>query len=338
MDLFPPVVRPLAESTGLELGDRAPDAAWRKEWLKDLRPCHPDVFERYFRFSLPAEDISEGELDSLLAVMGDRDGLVRKLREIDKKGLLGAAMFRLRVRDLMVPSESAVPFTTGLFDVEKELLAQRKVSGVAAVPAYMQAVLIIESVLRQKPVEARAPILREAIARTTALYLPLISFEFSDERRKGSLDPFVSEEDAKPLQELCIRKIEEAKQELLTHPVLQYILDFWCKWDYSQASAWFNQMSESDVRLPSLLRAFVESMNELRDGRIVEVRYRFALEKLGRYTKPDGIEERVRRLASSEGEHQFVYRLFLRALDRSKATGVTPYPQNLGEWTTLENL
>jgi predicted KAP-like P-loop ATPase len=339
-DLFPPIVRALAESKGMDLGDRPPDAGFRKEWLRDLRPCHYDVFERYFKFSLSAEDISEGELNSLLAVMGDRNSLVRKLKETDEKGLLGAAMLRLRVRDLIVPSESAVPFITGLFDVEKELLAQRQVTGVATVPAHMQAVLVIESVLRQKPVEARGPILREAIERTTALFLPLISFEFSDERRKEALDSFVSEEDAKTLQELCIRKIKEPKveQELLAHPMLRYILNFWCKWDYSEASTWFNQISESGAKLPSLLRAFVEAMNELKDGRIVEVRYRFALEEFARYMKPDRIEERVRRLALSEGEHQFAYRLFLCAFDRSKATGVTSYPQNLDEWTTRDLL
>jgi hypothetical protein len=27
-----------------------------------------------------------------------------------------------------------------------------------------------------------------------------------------------------------------------------------------------------------------------------------------------------------------------RAFDRSKASGQSPYPQNLGEWTTLEHL
>jgi len=339
-DVFPPLARPLAESTGMDLGDMPPNAAFRREWLRDLRPCHPDVFERYFRFSLPTEDISEGELNSLLAAAGDRDQLVRKLKDFNDRGILGAATFRLRARDLAIPKESAVPFITGLFDVEKELCAQGYVSGVATVPAHMQAVLLIESVLRQKPIEERVPALRDAIAQTKALFLPTISFEFSDERRKQAVDPLVSEEGAKFLQQLCLKKIRDAKlsDELFAHPMLRQILDQWSELDRPEVSAWVAESSESDFGLQALLKAFLESMNEVDDGRVLEVRYRFALEQFARYLKPDAIEERVRRLASVQDAHQFVFRLFLRALDRSKATGRNTGPTDLDAWTTLEHL
>jgi hypothetical protein len=122
-DLFPPVVRALAESEGLALSDKPPDAAYRTEWLKDLRPCHPDNFDRYFRFSLPAEDISEAQLLSLLAFVGDQNILDRKLADIYQQGLLGSAILRLRANVPEIAKESAVPFITALLDLESELLS-----------------------------------------------------------------------------------------------------------------------------------------------------------------------------------------------------------------------
>jgi hypothetical protein len=154
-DVFPTIVRPLAESSGVDLGDLPPNAAFRDEWLRDLRPCHPDVFERYFRFSLSTEDLSDDELSSLLTVIGDREELTKKLREMNDRGLLGAALLRMRAIKLSVSVEQTVPFITSLLDVEKELFAHQPISRVATVPADMQALLIIGAVLRQSPFGTR---------------------------------------------------------------------------------------------------------------------------------------------------------------------------------------
>ena len=55
--------------------------------------------------------------------------------------------------------------------------------------------------------------LHDAITQTTALYLPMISFESSDKERQEAIDPLVSEGEAKSLQELCVEKIRGAKQK-----------------------------------------------------------------------------------------------------------------------------
>lgn len=340
-DLFPPIVRALAESEGLGLSDQPPAAAFRTEWLKGLRTCHPDNFDRYFRFSLPAEDISEAQLNSLLAAVGDQNILDRKLVEIHEQGLLGSAILRLRANVPEIPKESVVPFVTGLLDMESELLTQRPSTGLATVPIHMQAALIIQSVLRQQPTEVRAHLLREAITRTKALYLQILCFEFSEELRKQAPDPLLSEDGAKSLQELCIDKIRQAKLEyewLLTHPMLRHILASWSKADASEVSAWVAQVSASDARLLSLLKAFVEQRNFIESGRTFQSEYRFALEEFARHIKPESIEQAVRRLPVSDGENGFVSRLFLRALSRFKAEGQNPDPHDYEEWTTIDQL
>lgn len=341
VNVFPPLARALVKLKGTDTTSQPHNAAFRGEWLKDLRPCHPDMFERYFRFSLSGEDLSESELSSLLAAAGDRDSFVRKLTELNEKGLLGAAVVALGVNSQLISNENPVPFVTGLLDMERQLFLQRVNRGVAEVPIDIQAVLIVRSVVQKRPVETRSPVLHDAITQTTALYLPMISFESSDKERQEAIDPLVSEGEAKSLQELCVEKIRGAKQrgELLSHPWFRYILQFWTKWgSQEEVSTWFATTSDSDSGLLPLLQAFIEPRNLIDGGRILTTEYRFALEEFARYMKPDDVTERIRRLASAKTEHQAVYLLFLRAFDRWKETGQTPYPQNLSDWTTLKDL
>jgi hypothetical protein len=324
-------------------GARTSVSAFRGEWLKVLRPCHPETFERYFRFSLSPEDLSESELSSLLALAatGDRQSIVQEFKRLNEKKLLKAAVVQLRLHAASSVDVNALPFITALLDMERDMISQPVGSGIARVPTEMQAILIIGDVLRQKPTGMRGSLLRDAVVQSTALYLPMISFESSDEERKGAIDPVVSDGDSQLLKAACVEKIRNAmlSPEFLSHPRLRYILQFWSKWaPGTEASAWFAKASETDSGLLSLLAAFTEGMNEIAGDRTVSAKYRFALEDFAKYADVDALAEAVRRLAPSEEVNQSRCRLFLHAFERWKSTGQMPYPQNLGDWTTLDKL
>lgn len=341
-NLFPPFAWSLAEVQRKGGGNTPHAAAYRKEWLNDLRACHPDVFERYFKFSLSPQDLSEAEMSSLLTTVGNRAQLVEKLTELSEKGLLGAAIIRLGAQRPAIANESIVPFAAGLLDVEKELIARTPTTRVAAVPVDVQAVLIVGSVLRQRSAGERGSLLRDIITQTTALYLPMISFESTDEERTRTIDPLVSEQEAKDLQQVCVRKVQVASQtpELLSHPRLRYILRNWFRWGSElDVSTWLTKIAKSDSGLPFLLAAFAESMNQIGDqGQTLSVQYRFALEDFSRFINPNDLAERIRLLSTSGSEDVWVYKLYVRAFDHWKSTGHYASPQDLDEWTALDTL
>jgi predicted KAP-like P-loop ATPase len=340
--VFPPFAWSFSKSQRKDAGNSPHAAAYRNEWLTELRACHPDVFERYFRFSLSVDDLSEAEMSSLLAVVGDRARLVEKLRELNGKRRLGAAIARLGAQKPTISDASIVPFATGLLDLEKELIAQTSKDQVATVPIDFQAVLIAKSVLRQRPATERSSLLREIISKTIALHLPTISFESTDEERKQTMDPLVSDVEASSLQELCVQKIRAASKsaELLSHPRLRYILRTWLRWGSAQeVTTWCAESTNSVSGLSALLLAFAEGMNQIgNSGEILLVKYNFALEDFSRYVNSQDLVERIRLLATSGSEQEWVYRLFLRAFDRWKATGKYPSPPELDHWTSMENL
>jgi predicted KAP-like P-loop ATPase len=316
---------------------------FEKEWLRDLRACHPDAFDRYFGFSLSEDDISESEMSSLLEATRDRHRFVEKLTQLKEKRLLGAAVIRLGALNSSISVENTVPFGTGLFDMERQLLYEtRPDKQLIQVPIATQAVLLVRALLQRHPIEARGRLLHEVIAQTTALFLPIISFESTEEDRKQALDPIVSSgEEAHSLKELCVRKIRAAKSvpEFLSHPSIQPILKIWSQWaSLEEVSAWLATNLASDPALFSLLAAFVQPMNDVDDGRIVRVRYRFLLEDFARYLNPDDLVERIRQLNSTNENDKAVRSLFLVAFNRWKSSGKLPYAQDLDAWDTIEDL
>jgi hypothetical protein len=104
-------------------------------------------------------------------------------------------------------------------------------------------------------------------------------------------------------------------------------------------STWFSKVAKSDSELPFLLTAFAESMNQIGDqGQTLSVQYRFALEDFSRFLSLPDLAERIRLLSTSGGEHIWVYKLYLRAFNRWKSSGHYAFPQDLEEWTALDNL
>ena len=342
-ELFPPAATALAES---EVTIRS---TFTDEWLRGLRVCHPDVFERYFRFSLAEEDLSETDFASLLTAVAYRDRFVAKLKELNQKRLLSAAVGRLRVDLPLISVDNAVPFITGLFDIEKELVPLTSGRGVTSVPLEQRAIAIVHALLRQVPLDKRGAILKESVAQTTALYLPMMSFEWSKEQREQKSDPLVSDQDAEHLQELCLNKVRAATQaqDLLSHPQLRYILRVWLRWGSIEAApSWVKaKAAASDLNLLALLKPFTEQMNQMEENHLVRTLFKFAIEDFARYVEPQEIADRVRQLASSSPDREDKIRcqLFLRAFkdwnlgDKSDELA-SAGPPDLGKWTTIEDL
>lgn len=338
-DVFPPIARALAGPEAASSSSQ--NAAHRAEWLANLRPCHPEMFDRYFRFSLSSLDLGEAEFAFILASANDKHQLVAKLRELGKRGLLGSAILRLRAAPPAISEASIVPFITALFDVEDDLFAQPVKQRLGALPADVQAVLLVRSLLMREKPQARAPLLGEAIGRAAGIYLPMSSIYSTSEERKSALDSLLSEAEEASLHAQCVEKIRgvRAKPEFLSHPRLKLILGLWSQWSsVEEVRVWFSDMMKSDEGLTSVLGAFVEGLSHVDNERVIEMSYRFDLREFARYSEIDILFERVQALASSKSKHSDVYQLFLAAVDRFRASGHHAGPQDLEGWIRAGDL
>lgn len=223
-----------------------------ERWFQEQRACSPDVFDRYFHLAIPQGDISQAEIDRILSLVGNRDGLIAELRSLNERQLLGVALDRLEAYKETIDIKHVVPFVTALFDVGDELPEHRGgVFSFVSSPDTHAARIIYWFLKKEKDVGKRGQILKEATRASTGLYLPIrtVSLEGNEEKRKEDPNAFnVNDDDLKVLQEICVQKIEEAATsgKLAGHPHMHVLLYDWGRWgNPEKPKQWAQALIES---------------------------------------------------------------------------------------------
>ena len=221
--LFPPVDWIFVERSGREESDG---------WLRDLRVCSGDMFDRYFLLAIPEGGISEEEFGQVISSLGDRGQFVAKLKEAAERKTLEHLLGRLGARvnqlDLAVP----VPFITSLFDIGDNL-PHTETSGWMVGIDRVCWLLIRRLLEREVDQVKRSNYLRSAIEATDGLYLPLIGVFYGGEPEKDkdsrARPPLLVGEDLRVARQLLLARIRDAamKNDLSAHPELPFILYRW---------------------------------------------------------------------------------------------------------------
>ena len=313
--LFPPAERVLGGSI------YGPD--YGEQWFRDLRVCHPDVFDRYFHLTIPEGDISWADLERILSLAGNRESLADEFRSLNQRGLLGIALDRLEAYKEKIDIQHAIPFITALMDVGDELPDES--SGWFTIESH--ASRIIHWYLKQeKDVVKRGNILKEAIKNTVGLYLPVMKTSIEDNKQERQKDPeafIVAEDDLKDLKEICVKKIRQAAAEsgtLMSHSKMAYILYGWRRWTSpEEPGKWVIQLVESLKGVLSFLVAFLSQSKSQGTGDYVyRTHWRISLKSIEDFVPADIIEEKIKGLKIEEfsEKEQLAIRAFQKALKR----------------------
>jgi predicted KAP-like P-loop ATPase len=148
--LFPP-----AEWISTGMG-QDPD---RNRTLDTHRISHDQMFDRYFQFTVPSHDLSDGELMATVQLAGGSPSeFVLALRSLMERGLMRMFLIRLRAGIDRVSSEVEVNLIAGLFDVGDEL--EGPVEAGLGVSELLHAMFLIETLLERRPRAERVQILR----------------------------------------------------------------------------------------------------------------------------------------------------------------------------------
>jgi predicted KAP-like P-loop ATPase len=317
--LFPPVGWALSDSMYGHCHDD-------EGWFRELRICHPNVFARYFHLTIPEGDISQAEIDHVLSLVADRDGLAEEFRAINKRGLLGIVLDRLEAYKQKIDVRYAEPFITALFDIGDELPEQR--GGAFPISPETHASRIIYWYLKQEMhIDKRGAILKAAMKTTTGLYLPIriASSEGNEEKRKKEPDAFtVTEADLKELQQLCVEKIKQAVETggLATHSNMLSILYRWHEWSGAdEPRQWIKNLIESQKGALSFLIACLQRSTSYGMGdHVSQEHWRINPKYVEDFVPIESLEKKVAALSLddlSEKERKAV-RAFQKAIKRRR--------------------
>lgn len=191
------IIRQLFPEIAHILGGTARSGGDENHLYRKLRVCHPDVFDRYFYLAIPERDLSQSDLNAILAATGDRDRLVALFDDLKKRDLLTTALDRLEAYKQEIDLANAVPFITALFDIGDDLPDEQ--SGLFGSPPWMHATRIVHWYLKKEPDAGNSfKSLSEAMRLSRGIYLPAMKTALEADRaqKAQSPDAFLVEESA----------------------------------------------------------------------------------------------------------------------------------------------
>jgi predicted KAP-like P-loop ATPase len=266
-------------------------------FYRELRVCHPNVFDRYFLLSIPEGDVSQADLDALLASTNDRNQLVTQFKELKERGLLAVVLDRLEAYKQEVTLANAVPFITALFDIGDDLPEGQ--AGMFSVSTWMHASRIIRWYLMKEPdLSKRHAYLSEAIRLSKGLYLPAMKVALeTDSQKEGrsSNERLLSDEAVEDLKAIVLEKIRNAADSarLSSHSHLATLLVIWAEWAGPQeAQAWVEKLIQSSDGLIFFLEGMTVKATEHGSGGVREFWY-VQLSAVERFIDPEILASRL---------------------------------------------
>ncbi len=301
-----------------------------EQWFRDLRVCHPDVFDRYFCLTVPEGDVSQAELDTIIGLAGDRDALAKEFRILRERNLLDVALDRLEVYKQQIDLKHAIPFLTALFDVGDELSDEPE--GFLVFGAISHAWRIVYwFLIRETDPQKREGILRQSMDSTTGLYLPIDIISLENDKHTSNKDPntfLVRKEKLQGFIDLCAEKIRGAAQSgsLAEHKGLISILYRWRNWTSpEEPSAWVHKLVESETGAVRFLVAVLQKTTSQGMGDYVpKVHWMIRIENIENFVPSSLITEKIQHLDTGKlnEQEQRAVRAFQMAI-RRKERGIS---------------
>lgn len=228
----------------------------RDRQLEERRVAHERTFDRYFQFTVPNKDLSDGEVTRTVALAsGSKDDLVAALRKLIATGHMVVFLVRLQGAPEKVPADVEATFMAALFDVGDAL---PNVETLLDISELLLAEFLVESLLERSPAAERAALFREAMDASTGIVLPIEVVRLQMHRHERERSPAIAQSDLEQLlTELIGRVVAEAKSgELLNHLHLAPLLYAWDEVEPGAPRSWAEEQAARRAGLVRLIAAF----------------------------------------------------------------------------------
>ncbi|MBI5846621.1 MAG: hypothetical protein HZB31_01465 [Nitrospirae bacterium] len=295
-----------------------------ERWYRDLRVCHPNVFDRYFHFAIPEGDVSQAEIDKLLSITGNKGELLTELKSLNQRNLLVIALDRLEAYAEGITIEKAIPFITALMDIGDELPEEQPDFFSFTADKHI-ARIVYWHLKQEKDIRKRGAILKEALSLSEGLYLPImrISLEESKYEKQDEQDSYlVDRDDFEELKKVCIEKIRKAGNSsvLNNHPKLLSILYHWLKWaSPDEPKKWVEDLIQNGEGLLLFLTSLLHSsVSHSMGDHVSRTNWKISIKNVEDFVSPDMVAKQIMRLnvdKLSEKEQRAV-NAFQKALKR----------------------
>jgi predicted KAP-like P-loop ATPase len=278
----------------------------------NYRICSPDIFDVYFRLSIPTGYMPESELDTILAFAKDPESFDQALTRLNQDfritrflNLLDGTAFR------KIPHANIATVVTALYD-NGDLFPEDE-STQLRFNIFMRIHRICHQILRMFPTtEERYAIMRDAIKKSSkSIYTLIYELTAQGEQHLENTDTYLPLEhrDITPdqldkLKADAVRKIEfwASIGRLAEHPKVLLILKAWKKWgNDADCSTYVERMIQEDKGLLAFLGAALKiPVDQVMTKLQKSSDWKSYLENITDFIPIDKVEERAKLVFESD--------------------------------------
>jgi predicted KAP-like P-loop ATPase len=299
-------------------GDTHYSSDWWGNWRKDCRICSPDIFDVYFRLSIPKGEISQKEIGAILSLGNNPDAFAEALLNLKQDGKI--IMFLERLEDYTrsdIPEENIEPIVAVLMDIGD--LFPEGDSGFFGTDTSTKILrLFYQLSHRFDSHERRFDIFKRAMEKATRSLYTIVDEvsvqgqqhgKYGVERPEPEKRQTVNSEQLEELEKIACDKIEKWAEDgrLAKHRHLPSILFGWRDWGQKDnVNAFVNNMVKNDDGLVDFITSFLsESVSYgIYTDRVAETRWRINLKSVEEFVDLKEVEPRIREISSSPGFEQ----------------------------------
>ncbi len=266
------------------------------QWERALRVAHDRIFDRYFQLTIPANQLSEAQVQRTRTLLVEAEQLTNQFRALARDGLLEAMLHRLATYKEDLNRKNALSLMTALINIGDDLSSGR--TGAFSIPPLDRATQLVHSLLTtEQDHEQRAKLLQQATDNSTGLYLPvhILRLEESEERRKADPEALaLRTADIPALRAATVQRIRAHAPELDQQRHLGRLLHMWGLWGgFSEPQGWVRQFIKTDDGLLRFLRAFAYAKTSWEAGQLPVTEWHMRADNIAPLV---GIEELSTRL------------------------------------------
>ncbi|WP_415897660.1 P-loop NTPase fold protein [Neptuniibacter sp. QD72_48] len=306
------------------LGGTSYSEEFASTWLRGMRVCHPNNFDKYFQFSIPSGELSNSDLQEMLSLTADSDRFSSFVLSLKERGIIKNALSQFESFTDQIPLENGKAYIKGVLDIGD--LVDHESTGFTMFSSNTHAVRLVVWFLRRiENVEERGNLLLDCFKDSSGLSIVEHILQGDENRRENSdADQILLNSEFEQLKAEFVRKLDEMSEtsspELLSNKHLVSFLYRWSRWgDESKVIDWLRLQTQTVEGCITLLKKFVsKSSSHSMGDHVVTITTYIKLENIENFLEVAPIQEKIQDIdeANFDAEGLEAFNAFQEALNK----------------------
>lgn len=269
-------------------------------WLREIRVCHHSNFDKYFQFSIPSGELSNSDIQDMLALTSDSETLSSFILSLKERGIIKNALSQFEAYTDQIPIENGESYIKALLDIGD--LIDHESIGFTMFSSNTHAVRLVVWFLRRiEDIDKRGALLLRCFRESEGISI-VENILQADETRREKSDPHIvlADKAFAEIKREFVSKLdslsENSPNTLMSNEHLASFLYRWKRWgDEEKVVTWLKSQTKTANGCINLLKAFVTKSSSHSSGdHIVRVSNFIKLQDIEGFIEIEPIKQMIR--------------------------------------------